>query len=114
MREVYLLNCPFCGGAARFAVSGVFGERVAVCCEKCGATSGYAERSIDYSAKQKAGQLWNFRAATKEVIFTFDQILTALRKYRKEHNTSFSALAEKLSAFMDEITSEEGGDNAEH
>lgn len=64
MDDDYKLKpCPFCGGEAYIKIKSfdVFIHGAVVECSKCKARTKLVEPSMDYTAKDKAAELWNRR-----------------------------------------------------
>lgn len=63
MNEPKIKPCPFCGGKARLLIKSfdIFTHGAIVECCKCGARTKLIEPNCDYSAKNKAVEIWNER-----------------------------------------------------
>lgn len=55
-----LKPCPFCGGKGELVIS-ISNTACWIKCDRCGATTMTVKAGLDYSAKEKAVELWNTR-----------------------------------------------------
>ena len=63
MSDTKLKPCPFCGGTGHVIIKtwDLFTHGALVECEGCGARTVLVEPSCEYTAKDKAVELWNAR-----------------------------------------------------
>ena len=55
-----LKPCPFCGDKGELVISSS-NTACWIKCDRCGATTMTVKAGLDYSAKEKAVELWNTR-----------------------------------------------------
>ena len=62
MPKYNLKPCPFCGGIAEFRLAqSFFDSAIYVECTNCECRTKPIEQSIEYTAREKAVEIWNTR-----------------------------------------------------